>query len=87
MYDQLIKASAHGEVDYNAFIILGRLSSFIWFTTSDRIYAQLGYEISTLIFYIVLSSPIFQSLSASEWVRQHIGNTCPELHFVQYIKV
>ena len=34
-------------------------------------------------FYKELSSSIFQSLSVSE---SGIGNTCPDLHFVQYIK-
>ena len=48
----------------------------------------LRYESSTLILYKELSSPIFQSCqsvsqSVSEW---GIGNTCPDLHFVQYIK-
>ena len=40
---------------------------------------KLRYESSTLILYKELSSTIFQSLSG-------IGNTCPDLHFVQYIK-
>ena len=44
----------------------------------------LRYESSTLILYKELSSPIFQScLSVSQ---SGIGNTCPDLHFVQYIK-
>ena len=44
----------------------------------------LRYESSTLILYNELSSPIFQSCqSVSE---SGIGNTCPDLHFVQYIK-
>ena len=41
------------------------------------------YESSTLILYKELSSPIFQSLSVSE---SGIRYTCPNLHFVQYIK-
>ena len=44
---------------------------------------KLRYESSTLILYKQLSSPIFQSLSVSQ---SGIGNTCPDLHFVQYIK-
>ena len=44
----------------------------------------LRYESSTLILYKELSSFIFQSCqSVSE---SGIGNTCPDLHFVQYIK-
>ena len=43
----------------------------------------LRYENPTLILYKELSSSIFQSL----WVSQSgIGNTCPNLHFLQYIK-
>ena len=40
----------------------------------------LRYESSNLIIYKELSSPIFQSCLSG------IGNTCPDLHFVQYIK-
>ena len=40
----------------------------------------LRYESSTLILCQELSSTIFQSC---QW---GIGNTCPDLHFVQYIK-
>ena len=48
---------------------------------------ELRYESFTLILYKELSSPIFQSLSVSESVSQSgIGNTCPDLHFLQYIK-
>ena len=43
----------------------------------------LRYESSTLILYKKLSSTIFQSLWVSE---SGIGNICPDLHFVQYIK-
>ena len=44
----------------------------------------LRYESSTLIRYKELSSTIFQSCqSVSE---SGIGNTCPDLHFVQNIK-
>ena len=44
----------------------------------------LRYESSTLILYKELSSTIFQSC---QWVSSSgIGNTCPDLHFVQYIK-
>ena len=43
----------------------------------------LRYESSTPILYKELSSTIFQSLSVSQ---SGIGNTCPDLHFVQYIK-
>ena len=43
----------------------------------------LRYESSTLILYKELSNSIFQSL----WVSQSgIGNTWPDLHFVQYMK-
>ena len=45
---------------------------------------KLRYESTTLILYKELSSPIFQSLSVSQ---SGIGNTCPDLHFVQYNKV
>ena len=46
--------------------------------------SQLRYESSTLILYKELSSPIFQSC---EWVSQWgIGNTCLDLHLLQYIK-
>ena len=38
------------------------------FSRSPKL-AQLRYESSTLILYKELSSPIFQSLSVSEWVR------------------
>ena len=42
----------------------------------------LRYESSTLILYKELSSTIFQV-----WVSlSGIGNTCPDLHFLQYIK-
>ena len=47
---------------------------------------KLRYESSTLILYKELSSSIFPlwvSESVSEW---GIGNTCPNLHFLQYIK-
>ena len=48
---------------------------------------KLRYESSTLILYKELSSPIFQSLSVSEWVSQSgIGNSCADLHGVHYIK-
>ena len=44
----------------------------------------LRYESSTLILYKELSSTIFQS---REWVSESgIRDTCPDLHFVQYIK-
>ena len=44
----------------------------------------LRYESSTLILYKELSSSIFQSC---EWVSESgIRDTCPYLHFVQYIK-
>ena len=53
-----------------------------WFLHSDIPFDQLRYESSTLILYKELSSPIFQSC---EWVRPSgIGNTCPDLHFMQY---
>ena len=45
-----------------------------------KINCKLRYESSTLILYKELSSTIFQSC---EW---GIGNTCPNLHFLQYIK-
>ena len=49
-----------------------------------RFLCILRYESSTLILYKELSSPIFQSC---ERVRASgIGNTCPDLHFSQYIK-
>ena len=52
-----------------------------FFCVKDKI---LRYESSTLILYKELSSSIFQSCqSVSQSV---IGNTCPDLHFVQYIK-
>ena len=55
-----------------------------WFLHSDIPFDQLRYESSTLILYKELSSPIFQSC---EWVHPSgIGNTCPDLYFVQYIK-
>ena len=44
---------------------------------------ELLYESSTPILYKEVSSTIFQSLWVSE---SGIGNTCPDLHFVQYIK-
>ena len=45
---------------------------------------KLRYESSTLILYKELSSSIFQSC---QLVSQYgIGNTCPDLHFLQYIK-
>jgi len=48
---------------------------------------KLRYESSTLILYKELSSPIFQSLSVSQWVIElGIRDTWPDLHFVQYIK-
>ena len=40
----------------------------------------LRYESYTLILYKELGSSIFQSCQSG------IGNTCPDLHFVQYIK-
>ena len=50
----------------------------------DPVGSTVRYESSTLILYKELSSPIFQScLSVSQ---SGIGNTCPDLHFVQYIK-
>ena len=42
--------------------------------------SPLRYKSSTLILYKELSSSIFQSYQSG------IGNTCPDLHFVQYIK-
>ena len=49
-----------------------------------RLTLSLRYESSTLILYKELSSSIFQScLSVSQ---SGIGNTCPDLHFLQYIK-
>ena len=53
-----------------------------WGTTDPSI--EVRYESSNLIRYKELSSPIFQSLWVSE--SKGIGNTCPDLHFVQYIK-
>ena len=44
---------------------------------------KLHYESSTLILYKELSSPIFQSVSVSQ---SGIGDICPDLNFVQYIK-
>ena len=44
----------------------------------------LRYESSTLILYKELSSSIFQSCQSV--CQSGIGNTCPDLHFVQYIK-
>ena len=41
------------------------------------LFLYLRYESSTLILYKELSSPIY---------RAGIGNTCPNLHFVQYRK-
>ena len=41
---------------------------------------ELRYESSTRTLYKELSSSIFQSCQSV------IGNTCPDLHFVQYIK-
>ena len=41
----------------------------------------LRYESSTLILYKELSSTIFQSCLSG------MRDTCPDLHFVQYIKV
>ena len=52
-----------------------RLLSFVIFS-----YIKLRYESSNLIIYKELSSTIFQSCLSG------IGNTCPDLHFVQYIK-
>ena len=47
-------------------------------------YNELRYESSTLILYKELSSSIFQSC---QWVSgSGIRDTCPDLHFVQYIK-
>ena len=44
----------------------------------------LRYESSTLILYKELSSTIFQSCQSVS--QSGIGNTCPDLHFLQYIK-
>ena len=58
------------------------LPSLSWSSSSSSL--LLRYENSTLILYKELSSPIFQSCeSVSE---SGIGNTCPDLHFVQYTK-
>ena len=49
----------------------------------EFVFVKLSYESSTLILYKELSSSILQSLSKSESV---IRDTCPDLHFVHYIK-
>ena len=56
---------------------------FGWLSLKALIYL-LRYESSTLILYKELSSSIFQSCQSVS--QSGIGNTCPDLHFVQYIK-
>ena len=63
-------------------VFIGTLS----LSLSSSLSLSLRYESSTLIHYKELSSTIIQmwvSQSVSQW---GIGNTCPDLHFLQYIK-
>ena len=66
--------------NFNVFFFLMGHTHNLLRCSLDLLYI-LRYESFTLILYKELSSSIFESVS-----QYGVGNTCPDLHFVQYIK-